>query len=146
MPASGAIKLLDANVWLALAFRNRVHHQKADAWMARQANGSCAFCRVTQMALLRHLTNSRIMGTFVQSQRSAWDAYAICARDARATFVDEPIGVEAAFRNLSSSQAPAHSNWTDAYLADFASAAGLSLVSFDKGLTRVEHVRLELLA
>jgi uncharacterized protein len=145
MPASGTIKLLDANVWLALAFSNHVHHQKANTWIAQQGNNSCAFCRVTQMALLRHLTNSKIMGTFVQSQQGAWQTFDICARDARATYLDEPSKIEAAFRNLSNSQSPSHSNWTDSYLAAFASEAGLSLVSFDKGLTRFQQVQLEIL-
>jgi toxin-antitoxin system PIN domain toxin len=146
MPASGATKLLDANVWLALVFSNHVHHPKANAWMAKQANGSCVFCRVTQMALLRHLTNSKIMGTFVQSQQGAWQTYDVCARDARVTFLDEPIGIEAAFRNFSRSQSPAHSTWTDNYLIAFASSAKLGLVSFDKGLTRIPQVQVELLA
>jgi len=29
MPVSGQIKLLDANVWLALAYSGHAHHQKA---------------------------------------------------------------------------------------------------------------------
>ena len=72
MPVSGAIKLADANVWLALAFSDHLRHPNAKAWFDGQSDGSCAFCRVTQMALLRHLTNSKIMGAFVQSQQDAW--------------------------------------------------------------------------
>ena len=56
MPASGEIKLVDANAWLAFAFSDHVHHGKAKEWFDGQANDTCAFCRVTQMALLRHLT------------------------------------------------------------------------------------------
>jgi len=61
MPAFGAIELADANLWMALAFSDHAHHGKAKAWCDAQPDGACAFCRVTQMALLRHLTNSRIM-------------------------------------------------------------------------------------
>ncbi len=64
MPASGVIDLADANLWLALVFSDHAHHGKAKAWFDAQPDGTCAFCRVTQMALLRHLTNSRIMGQF----------------------------------------------------------------------------------
>jgi toxin-antitoxin system PIN domain toxin len=145
MPASGAIKLLDANVWLALAYRNHGHHPKATAWMAQQANDSCAFCRVTQMALLRHLTNSKVMGSLVQSQQAAWNTYDICARDARAIYFGEPAGLEASFRNLSNSQSPSHALWTDCYLAAFAKTMGLTLVSFDQGLRRFPQVQLEIL-
>lgn len=66
MPASGVIKLADANAWLALAFSDHLHHAKAKAWFDGEFDGACAFSRVTQMALLRHLTNSKIMGAFVQ--------------------------------------------------------------------------------
>jgi predicted nucleic acid-binding protein len=72
MPASGAIKLLDANVWLAVALSDHVHHAKAKVWFESQDDDSCAFCRITQLALLRHLTNARIMGRFVQTQQNAW--------------------------------------------------------------------------
>ena len=69
MPASGVIKLADANVWLALSFSDHLHHAKAKEWFDAEQDESCAFCRVTQMALLRHLTNAKIMGKLVQSQR-----------------------------------------------------------------------------
>jgi uncharacterized protein len=59
MPASGGIKLADANVWLAVAFSDHGHHATARTWFEAQADDSCAICRVTQMALLRHLTNSK---------------------------------------------------------------------------------------
>ena len=75
MPASGAIKLADDNVWLAVAFSDHAHHAKAKVWFDAQPDGTCAFCRVTQMALLRHLTNSKIMGRFVQSQQEVWKNY-----------------------------------------------------------------------
>ena len=32
MPATGGIKLADANVWLAVAFSDHLHHAKARAW------------------------------------------------------------------------------------------------------------------
>lgn len=55
MPASGGISLADANVWLAVAFSDHLHHATAKAWFEGQHDASCAFCRITQMALLRHL-------------------------------------------------------------------------------------------
>ena len=84
MPASGGIKLADANVWLAVAFSDHAHHGKARAWFEMQADDSCAFCRVTQMALLRHLTNAKIMGAFVQNQQDAWRSCDKLAKDASA--------------------------------------------------------------
>lgn len=131
MPASG-IKLLDANIWLALAFSDHQHHTKATEWFSSQAEGSCAFCRITQLALLRHLTNSKIMGKFVQSQRAAWQNYDTFLSDPRVSFLHEPSGVDPLFRNFSRSESPSHTRWTDAYLAAFSAAESLQLVTFDK--------------
>lgn len=101
MPAPGAIKLADANVWLTLSVGGHVHHAKAKAWFDSQLDRSCAFCRITQMALLRHLTNRSIMGQAVQSQWDAWNVYDRLVRDPRVLFVEEPPGVETVFRSHS---------------------------------------------
>jgi len=45
-----------------------------------------------------HLTNSKIMGPFVQSQQDAWKYYDKLAQDPRVIFLSEPPGFEAAFR------------------------------------------------
>jgi predicted nucleic acid-binding protein len=91
MPASGATRIPDANVWLAIAFSDHVHHGHACAWFEKQAESSCAFTRITQLALLRHLTNSSIMGKFVQSQQQAWQTWDQLLNDPRVTFEIEPI-------------------------------------------------------
>ena len=57
MPVSG-IRLVDANVWLALAFVDHVHHQTAASWFEMVGEGEAVFCRITQMALLQHLRRS----------------------------------------------------------------------------------------
>ncbi len=145
MPASGVIKLPDANVWLALAFSDHQHHRKASEWFESQAPASCAFCRVTQMALLRHLTNSKIMGAFVQSQKSAWGHYTAFTQDLRVIYLDEPVGLEDLFRDLACSDDPSVRLWTDAYLAAFATRSHLQLVTFDQGFVRFSNLDLVVL-
>jgi predicted nucleic acid-binding protein len=49
--------LLDANVWLALAAEAHVHHETATHYWEAAAAPTVAFCRITQMAFLRLLTN-----------------------------------------------------------------------------------------
>jgi uncharacterized protein len=136
MPASGMIKLADANVWLALTFSGHAHHAKAKSWFDARSETTCAFCRVTQMALLRHLTNSKIMRTFVQSQRDASKLYDQLEHDTRITFLHEPPGLETAFRNFSQAMSPSHALWTEAYLASFALQSAAQLVTFDQGFGR----------
>ncbi len=43
MPASGAIKLVDANVWLALAFSDHQHHRRAKEWFDSQSKVRARF-------------------------------------------------------------------------------------------------------
>ena len=136
MPASGVIKLADANVWLAIAYSDHVHHTQARAWFDLQVEEACTFCRVTQMALLRHLTNARIMGAFVQSQQEAWNNYDKLANDPRVIFLTEPPTLEASFRAFAQADSPAHGLWTDAYLAAFAVGLQAQLVTFDQGFRR----------
>jgi uncharacterized protein len=145
MPASSATKLLDANVWLALAFSNHIHHARAVSWFNLQTPDSCGFCRVSQMALLRHLTNAKIMGDSVQNQIQAWQAFDTFMNDPRVIYCEEPHGFESTFRHLTNQSTPSHALWTDGYFAAFAGHAGLTLVTFDNGLRRFTQVQIELL-
>ena len=145
MPASGGIKLVDANVWLALAFSDHLHHAPAKTWFTAQKDTTCAFCRVTQMALLRHLTNSRIMGSFVQSQQSAWKTFDKLANDPRVVFLAEPVALEAAFRNFTQANSPSHALWTDAFLAALAIGSHAQLVTFDQEFRRFAGLDLQVL-
>jgi uncharacterized protein len=112
MPASG-ISLVDANVWLALAVDAHVHHAAALRWFAAQADESCAFCRLTQLALLRHLTNAKIMGEAnVQTQEQAWQVYESLTRDPRVVYVDEPAELTPVFCPASSRARPTSGVWT----------------------------------
>ena len=70
MPSSG--DLLDANVWLALALEAHTHHERARTYWEQEAAPVAAFCRVTQMAFLRLLTNAAVMGAQVLTPAAAW--------------------------------------------------------------------------
>jgi len=145
MPASG-IKLADANVWLALAFSDHMHHESATGWFESQTDSSCALCRLTQLALLRHLTNAKIMGKFVQNQQQAWQAYDKFLNDPRVIFLAEPVAIDVEFRGLSQSLSPSHHRWTDAYLAALAKLNAAQLVTFDQGFSSFAGLDLVLLA
>ena len=51
------------------------------------------------------------------------------------SFVSEPPSIEVTMQKLTLSPKSGIPDWTDAYLAAFASLAGLRMVSFDKGFT-----------
>ncbi len=146
MKASG-VSLVDANVWLALAVDGHIHHDAAANWFDGQAEGACAFCRITQLALLRHLTNQKIMGEAnVQTQVEAWQAFEALSADPRVVFLDEPPGLTAIFKSLTQLSRPGHKRWTDAFLAAFAVGHGLEVATLDADLTSFPGLSVNLLA
>lgn len=106
MTPSGICQIIDANVWLALFFSDQVHHTKALNSFADQSDESTSFCRISQMALLRHLTNTMIMGESVQSQLGVWRIYDTLLSDTRVSFVEEPGNLETSFRGHGQAQSP----------------------------------------
>ncbi len=138
--------LSDVNVWLALAVAEHVHHRAAKLWFDGAQNDSIAFCRVTQMGFLRLLTNPRAMGEDAVAPARAWRLLNSFYEDSRILFAAEPPGLEASWRALTKPRDPGANFWTDAYLAAFASAAGHTLVTFDKGFRGFDDLKLRLLA
>jgi uncharacterized protein len=126
----------DVNVWLALAYEGHQHHAAASAWLTRLNGEAIYFCRFTQLALLRLLTHSSVMGDDVRSQSEAWQIYDAFLNDERISFHAEadPEQVQSAFRRLTSGRHASSKQWPDAYLVAFARVAGLTLVTFDRGL------------
>ena len=144
MPASG-IRLVDSNLWLALCFGGHLHHELARAWFDSLSPGEAGFCRITQLALLRHLTNTVIMGQAVLSHRRAWVCFDRLFADERVVFLEEPDAIDVRWRQLTRSNEPIHRLWTDAYLAAFALVAGIRLSTIDRDFARFPGVAIELL-
>ena len=124
--------LPDVNVWLAFAAEAHVHHQAAARWFDGLSAGEAAFCRITQMGLLRLLTNRRVMLDAVLTQQQAWRVYLALHRDERTIFLPEPDGLEERWRNTTKRTSPSQGLWTDCYLQAFAECAGLRIVTFDR--------------
>jgi toxin-antitoxin system PIN domain toxin len=111
------------------------HHGVARAWSGSiDRDDVCYFCRFTQLGLLRFLTNESAMGHEVLSQSEAWASYDALLAFPGNRMMDEPSGIEAHFRQFTSSRLAANKQWADGYLAAFAKAAGLTLVTFDRAL------------
>lgn len=140
------ISLPDVNIWIALAAEGHVHHVPARDWFAAQPDASIAFCRITQMGLLRLLTNSHVMGRAPRTIIQAWEAFGQLRADRRLVFATEPDRVESAWRQLMTQAGVGPSSWTDAYLAAFAEAHSYSLVTFDTGFERWPALNLNLLS
>lgn len=135
--------LLDVNVWLALVVAEHTHASRARDWAESAKNDEFALCRVTQMGLLRLLTNRHVMGEDVLPEDGAWRAFDRLISEPNIFFAAEPPALDRMWRGLT----PSHSGsnfWTDTYLAAFAQVSGYTLVTFDRGFSRYKNLRLKI--
>src|SRR5262245_41523269 len=94
------IFLPDANVWVALAALEHIHHRAAVAWAAENFESPLAFCRITQLALLRLLTNPHAMANQPLSSAAAWSVMESLAREPLVSVASEPPGLMETWRDL----------------------------------------------
>lgn len=125
----------DVNVWLAAAWAGHSQHRVARNWLDEE-DGDIAFCRVTQMAFLRLLTNAAITGPDVLTRRDAWNVFERLLADPRIRLVSEPQGLESLWAAFSKRHDKSHLLWTDDYIAAFAQAADADLVTLDRAFAR----------
>lgn len=74
------------------------------------------------------------MGADVLTQFQAWKAFDALVANPSNRMIEEPAGIDSLFRRLTSSRQASTKQWADGYLAAFAEAAQLTLVTFDKVL------------
>jgi toxin-antitoxin system PIN domain toxin len=140
------MKLLDVNVWLAAVWAHHSRHQKAKQWFEAE-DDEMAFCRVTQMSLLRLMTNPAITLDDALTRRQAWNLTEHLLADPRVRFLTEPQGLSSLWAAFSKRDDKSHLLWTDDYLAAFAQSASAELVTFDRAFhKRYSSVRVALLS
>jgi hypothetical protein len=124
----------DMNVWLALATPEHVHAGLARRWW-EQESGTIAFCRLTQLGLLRLMTTAAAMDGKPLTIAQAWGVYDRFFEDDRVILISEPPEVEARFREKAMGRTVSPKVWADAWLLAFAQAADGVLVTFDRALS-----------
>jgi len=139
--------LPDINFWLALAFVAHVHHQRARSWFdGLRGSGRCFFCRFTQHGFLRLANNPKAFPQIAVTQAEAWKLYDAFVADPRIEAASEPSMLESLWRQLTQLPQFSPQRWSDAYLAAFAQAADLEVVTFDKGFAQYARLRHTVLA
>lgn len=136
--------LMDVGPWLALTYEGHVHSVAVRSWKARTPD-TLVMCRVTQMSLLRLLTNRAVMRNDVQTRAAAWAVLDQLTADAQVTFTTEPDGLEPVWRTFSARDELSHTLWTDDYLAAFALVGGMRLATLDHTV-RARYPAVEVLA
>ncbi|MBV8846965.1 MAG: PIN domain-containing protein [Bryobacterales bacterium] len=133
--------LIDINVWLALSWALHPHSAAAHGWLASRPRPQTRllFCRVTQLGLMRLLTNAAVMGGSVLNIAGAIQTVDRWSEDPRVELVSEPMGVDPALRRALRGVAARSATKAimDAYLAAFAEALPATLITFDKALAKI---------
>lgn len=80
------------------------------------------------------MNNQAVLREDTQNQRQCWELYDRWIGSGIAIFMEEPAGFEIGLRQRTGSEFASPKTWADAYLAAFAEAAGLTLVTFDRAL------------
>ncbi|MGH9294383.1 MAG: TA system VapC family ribonuclease toxin [Acidimicrobiales bacterium] len=125
--------LLDANLLIALAVADHVHHDAAESWLGG-ATGSFATCPTTQGALVRLLVREGTGALVAQEVVRGVEAHARHER-----WVDD-----VSYASISMSGVIGHRQVSDAYLAGLARRQGGRLATFDRGLAALHDDVAEL--
>jgi toxin-antitoxin system PIN domain toxin len=143
------VKLLDVNVWLALALSGHAFHDVARRWLlAERLDGKLLFCRTTQRSFLRLLTTSAVLDRFGNpplTNTEAWQVYQSFLKDSRVAYAAEPHDLERHWQQLAARDNSSPKIWMDAYLAAFAITSGSQLVTIDAAFRQYEGLDLLLL-
>ncbi|MBI2192482.1 MAG: PIN domain-containing protein [Planctomycetes bacterium] len=134
------------SVLLPLVTDRHAHHACAIRWMDGVSVGEAIVCRMAQTGLLRLLNNPAVMQEDVLETDACWGLWHRLLEDDRIRFSPtEPPGLDEAFRRFTAGRAFAPRLWTDAYLAAYAHAGRLTVVSFDKGFHSFPGLACEVL-
>ena len=137
--------LCDLNFLLSVITDRHKGFAVSTSWLDPKSDSSLGLCRLTQLGLLRLLSNKSVMGEDVCTQKEAWNVWDQLLSDNRFTFWTEPLKLDLQLRSLTLGRQITPKLWNDAYLAAFALASSRSLVTFDKGFSQFENLGLDLL-
>lgn len=137
--------LPDVNVWIALSVPEHPHHLPATRYWRTHVRDQVAFCRITSLGFVRVITNTAAMNGRPRAVGDAWDMYRMFRDRGDVVTLPEPAGCEAILDGWVQRGTLLPRLWTDAYLAAFALAGGLRLVTFDRDFSRFNGLDLLLL-
>jgi len=143
-------KLYDVNIWVALSFQTHPAHAEAKvAFESATSEAPAVFCRATQQSFLRLVTTLAIQKCYGSERIGntlAWDRWKYLAAMPQVLFLGEPPGLQTHWSAYAQSELPAPKRWMDAYLAAFARAYGISLLTLDNDFLDFEALDVQVLS
>lgn len=138
--------IADANVLLPLLAEGHAHGVPAAQWWDACDDAGVGLSLPVRMALLRLLTNARVMGTSVLRPAAAWNTVQSLIDDPRIDVLGTvPAEHESHWHTNVSRRDPSPDLWTDAWLAALAQAYDCEMVTFDRGFRSFSKLKLRLL-
>jgi len=135
----------DVNVWVALTAEDHVHHARAEGYWRNEADTRLLFCRTTALGLVRVTCQQHTADGRPLSPEEAWETYLRWRNRPEVGLLTEPPGIEDVMTDWCHKGLATKRNWTDLYLAAFARAGGLRLVTFDNDFRGFPGLELLLL-
>jgi toxin-antitoxin system PIN domain toxin len=146
---SNSAFLFDSNIWVALTFNAHPAHRVALQMfaMTSKARPAC-FCRATQQSFLRLASTPAILKAYGVSGMTNHDALrtfdGFMANSAVA-FRNEPASIASHWPRVAGRPTASPKVWMDAYLACFAMAGELTMVTIDDDFNAFKRHGLDLL-
>ena len=126
------VHLLDANLLIALAWPQHVHHAEAHQWFSKSGSAAWATCPLTQLAFIRISSNPKIIPEAVTPREALATLGQIVALPNHHFWPDEVAPLDAViFRSLS---LVGHRQVADAYLLALAQHHKGKLATLDRGV------------
>jgi toxin-antitoxin system PIN domain toxin len=131
--------LLDANLLIALAWPQHVHHAKAHEWFAKLGRAAWATCPLTELAFVRISSNPGIIPEAVTPREALMTLMKIVGLPGHRFWSDEITPTKAA--TFDSLALVGHRQVTDAYLLALAQHHKGKLATLDGGVVELikEH-------
>ena len=140
--------LIDTSVWIAQAFSAHPDHAAARAALdPATRDRPAAFCRATEQSFLRLVSTPAVQQRYGMMGITNEDALAMLEKMLAlpgVAFRAEPEAIAPLWHELARRRTASPKVWMDAYLAAFAIAAGLTMISLDADFRKYEPMGLSL--
>lgn len=140
--------LLDSNVWIAQTFDAHPGHTSASqSLLMATAERPAIFCRATEQSFLRLASTPAVLRQYGAQGLTNQDALVLLAHFQAlpmVAFRAEPPGIVPLWHRLAGLPQAAPKVWMDAYLAAFAIAGNLTMITLDSDLKQYEPAGLQL--
>ena len=138
--------IADANVLLPLLTDGHAHQAPARNWWEACEDDSVGLTLPVRMALLRLLSNHRVMGSSTLRPSQAWGTVQRLIDDPRVSVIDQmPLTHAGLWLGNVARREPTPDLWTDAWLAAVAQAHDWEMTTFDRGFRAFAKLKLRLL-